>query len=226
MTAPHPRELPLGSLPEGCGAEAVRSLERAADLDLLGTVPLGEQIDHSLGFVGAVEWALGHLPRSFLDLGSGGGLPGLVLAACWPEADGVLLDASERRTAFLLGEVEGWSGERRLRVLRRRAEAAAHDEALRGCIEAVTSRSFGPPAVTLECGLPFVATGGVLVVSEPPDLPSGGRWDAEAVAMLGGTVGDRVVVGGRATFQVLHKSEPTPERFPRRTGVPGKRPLF
>ncbi len=226
MTVPHLREIELGSLPEQLGDETVRSLERAVNLDLLGTLPLREQIDHSLGFVRVVVWALGHQPASFLDLGSGGGLPGLILGACWPEADGVLLDASERRTEFLRGEVDGWEGGEQLRVVRRRAEEAAQDEALRGSFEAVTSRSFGPPAVTLECGLPFVAPGGVLIVSEPPDRPSGGRWDAEAVAMLGGVVGDRVAVGDRATFQVLRKSQPTPDRFPRRTGVPAKRPLF
>jgi hypothetical protein len=79
----------------------VDSLERSSDLGFLGRMPVVEQIDHALGFVVAAETALGRLPTSVADLGTGGGVPGLVLHPCWPECRLALLDGNQRRIEFL-----------------------------------------------------------------------------------------------------------------------------
>jgi 16S rRNA (guanine527-N7)-methyltransferase len=106
----------------------------------------------------------------------------------------------------------------RTTVVQGRAEEHGRDPGLRGSFDLVTARSFGPPASTAECAAPFLAVGGRLLVSEPPMGPP--RWPVE-VAQLGLRVGERV--GG---IQVLEQVALCPDRFPRRTGVPLKRPLF
>jgi 16S rRNA (guanine527-N7)-methyltransferase len=169
-----------------------------------------------------------------MDLGSGGGLPGLVLAQYWPESAAVLLDASERRTTFLSEAVHelGWDG--RVEVVRARAEDAGRNPNLRAGIDVVWARSFGSPPVTAECAAPFLQVGGLLVVSEPPtrDLgpgpgtvdPTRVRWLAPGLAVLG--MVPVLTVRESFGYQVVEQVELCPERFPRRSGVAAKRPLY
>jgi 16S rRNA (guanine527-N7)-methyltransferase len=203
-----------------------RILRDAARLGFFGGMPMGEQIDHALGFVFVVENVLGRSPRSVLDLGSGGGMPGLVLASCWPDSRVVLLDSNERRTAFLTTEIAALDAGGDLEVVRGRAEECARTEPLRDAFELVTARSFGPPAVTAECGAQYLSVHGLLVASEPPADQGESRWPGFELAQLGLLPGDALRFDGRFGYQVLIKTGPTPERFPRRVGIPTKRPLF
>ena len=167
----------------------------------------------------------GGWPRSVLDLGSGGGLPGLVVAQHWPTSEVTLLDAGERRAAFLVSVVERLLLRPHVSVACGRAEVLGREANLRGRFELVVVRAFGPPAVVAECGRPFLADGGRLVVSEPP-ASDGDRWNhPEGLALLGLTQAEFVVRRAHR-FQVLRASGPCPDRYPRRTGVPTKRPLF
>lgn len=193
-------------------------LERSRTVGFLGPGPVDAHIAHAVGFAAA----LGTVPARALDLGSGGGVPGLVLAARWDQAELVLLDASERRTAFLTEATVALGWRDRVRVVRSRAEAAGRDPSLRGGFDAVVTRSFGPPPVTAECAAPFLEVGGRLVVSEPPTEEE--RWPRTGVALLGLTVEARFTHD--ATYMVLRQVEPCPERYPRREGVPVKRPLW
>lgn len=107
-------------------------------------------------------------------------------------------------------------------VVRGRAEVLAHDPTHRERYELVVSRAFGAPAVTAECGAGFVAVGGRLVVSEPPERSE--RWPPGALEPLG--LGPARPCRETASFVVLRKEAPTPAVFPRRAGMPAKRPLF
>ena len=147
-----------------------------------------------------------------LDLGSGGGLPGLVIAVGVPEVRVVLLDASERRTDALRRAVSALALGQRVEVWRGRAEQFGRDERCRGAFDAVVSRGFGPPGVTAECAAPFLAVGGQLVVSEPP-AGSTGRWPASGVSLVGLTLDP----GGSTAFASLTQAELCPDRFPRRS---------
>jgi 16S rRNA (guanine527-N7)-methyltransferase len=200
-------------------------LQRSADLGFLGGMPLQDQIDHSLGFVSAVELALGHRPDSVVDLGTGGGVPGLVLHSCWPGCRVVLVDGNQRRTEFLSAEVEGW-GSSSPEVVRGRAEELGRDDRYRDRFEVVTARSFGPPAVTAECGAPLLGLGGILVVSEPPEESETDRWPEGQLSELGLVPEGRMRFDERFGYQVLRKTARTPDRYPRRIGIPSKRPLF
>jgi 16S rRNA (guanine527-N7)-methyltransferase len=215
-------------------------LERSRSLGFLGPGSLRVQVEHALGFtagpVGADDRAV---TDRVLDLGSGGGVPGLVLALAWPDAEMVLLDASARRTTFLAEAVAELGVAERVRVVRSRAEPAGHDPMLRGCFDVVVARGFGPPPVTAECGAPFLVVGGRLLVSDPPaEGPEPGaaatppspapvvadRWPADGVAGLGLVV--EMTWSDPFHYRSLLLERPCPERFPRRDGVPAKRPLF
>ena len=149
---------------EGAGV-LTEVLEDSRRFGFLGPGPLAPQIEHARGFASTVE----RTPESFLDLGSGGGLPGLVLATVWPDATGVLLDAMTRRTDFLRDACARLGIEDRIRVVCSRAEDAARDPGLRGRFDLVVARSFGSPAVTAECAAGYLAPDGAAVISEPPE---------------------------------------------------------
>jgi 16S rRNA (guanine527-N7)-methyltransferase len=204
----------------------IEVLERSRGLGFLGPGSVRLHVDHAAGFAAGIRSA----PAQFLDLGSGGGVPGLVLAQWWPESRAVLLEARERRCAFLREAVRDLDLDGRVVVIWARAEEAGHRDYLRGVFDLVVARGFGPPAVTAECGAPFLRVGGTLVVSEPPDdgetgaPPGASRWPAPGLARLGLVVGRSWTDGFR--YQSLDPVEPCPDRYARNPGVPAKRPLF
>jgi 16S rRNA (guanine527-N7)-methyltransferase len=165
-------------------------------------------------------------PAAFLDLGSGGGLPGLAFAAALPGSRGTLLDSQHRRTAFLAEAVAalGWS--ERIEVVTARAEDAARDPEHRGRYDVVTARSLAAPAVTAECAVGFLSPGGRLFVSEPPEHAAG-RWDEAGLATLGFDPPFPVITtDSTATIATLLHPGGPPDRYPRRPGIPSKRPLW
>jgi 16S rRNA (guanine527-N7)-methyltransferase len=160
--------------------------------------------------------------RRVLDLGSGGGLPGLVLAEDDPGRRLVLLDSATRRCRFLRQAIGVLGLEGRAEVVEERAETAARHPTLREASDAVMARAFGPPAVTAECAVGFLRLGGSLVVSEPPEASV--RWPPEALDDLG--LAPAVDCGtGAFSFVRLEKTR-TDDRWPRRVGIPAKRPRF
>lgn len=192
-------------------------LERSRALGFLGPGAIAEQRRHAEAFAALLP----DDPAVAVDLGSGGGLPGLVLAEALPRTHWVLLDAMSKRTAFLSEVVQELGWQDRVEVVTGRAEELAGDR--RGTADVVVARGFGPPAVTAECGAPLLRAGGILVVSEPPGS-TGTRWPAEGLAELGLTLD--TVVAGPPAFARFRATAVCPARYPRRTGVPAKRPLF
>jgi len=196
----------------------IEVLERARTLGVLGPGPVLDHIDHAERFVRALEGL--PLGAKILDLGSGGGVPGLVIADRRPDLRVVLLDSMQRRVALLAEAIDqlGWAD--RVSAVLSRAETFARQADQRAGFQAVTARSFGPPATVAECAAPLLALGGLLIVSEPPDQPD--RWPAAGLAEFG-LRAESVSPPG---LQVLRQQESCPDRFPRRDGVPAKRPLF
>ncbi len=203
----------------GADAALHELLADARTLGFVGPGPVGPHLTHARRFVAAL--AIEPIERA-LDLGSGAGLPGLVLAIELPAVAWVLLDANQRRAAFLRDAVDRLGLGERVAVREERAELAGRDETVRGRMDAVVARSFGAPAVVAECGAPFLRTGGVLVVSEPPDVDPAERWPAAGLASVGLARDPDEIDGVVRLRQVAS----CPDRFPRRVGVPAKRPLF
>jgi 16S rRNA (guanine527-N7)-methyltransferase len=194
-------------------------LEDGRQRGFLGPGPVPPQIKHGAGFLALVETP----PAVAIDLGSGGGLPGLVLAVAWPTSSWTLVDASHRRAAFLRTAVARLQLGARVDVRCQRAEEVGRDTELRGHADLVVARSFARPAVTAECAAPFLRVGGHLVVAEPPS-PAANRWPPAGLAILGLRLHGSVA--SPAEFQRLVQETVCPDRFPRRTGIPAKRPLW
>jgi 16S rRNA (guanine527-N7)-methyltransferase len=211
-------------------------LSEAREAGYLGPGPLEPQVRHAEGFATVARPLFTESPH-LVDMGAGGGLPGLVVAVRWPRLSLTLLDSSERRCAFLRRAVERLDLGSRVFVLEGRAETLGRDLRVRGGFDGAIARSFGRPAVLAECTAPLLKAGGWLVVSEPPAHPGfahenasgeGGpgleRWPVEPLKQLG--LEPRAMVHLEFQYQLLHQVEPCPERFPRRNGVPAKKPLF
>jgi 16S rRNA (guanine527-N7)-methyltransferase len=200
-------------------------LTESRDLGFLGPGPIQPHLDHAAAFAAAVD----HAPARALDLGAGGGLPGLALAATvWPETRWTFADAAARRTAFLEWGVETLGLGDRVTVVTGRSEEIARDPEHRGSYDLVTARSFGAPPVTAECAAGFLTLGGHLVVSEPPVSVTEERWPRGGVGQFGFGPARPVLVDGDppAHLVVLVAEKPVADRYPRRVGIPAKRPMF
>jgi 16S rRNA (guanine(527)-N(7))-methyltransferase RsmG len=162
-----------------------------------------------------------------IDVGSGAGLPGIVLAVL---RDGpvTLLEAERRRADFLDHVLEALSIGSRARVVRARAEDAGREPDLREAFNVAVARALAQPPVALEYCLPFVRPSGMCALHVGPgvDLAAAARASLE----LGGGEPELVelqVPGldtGRGAM-IVAKVGVVGERYPRRTGVPARRPL-
>ncbi len=154
----------------------VAALEESQRLGFLGERPMLEAIDHARAYSDAIRPVAG----TVIDLGAGGGLPGLVLAFDRPDLEFVLLDRRAKRTDYLRRVVRrlGWPD----RVAVVCADAATASQLPEAPFDAVVARGFGPPRTTLGMAAPLVADGGRSVISEPPDR---NRWDESQIADLG-----------------------------------------
>jgi 16S rRNA (guanine527-N7)-methyltransferase len=164
-----------------------------------------------------------------IDVGAGAGFPGVPLKIAFPWIRLTLLDSLRKRTAFLehlvgelgLGDVE---------VVSARAEDAARLPRHRDAYDAALARALAPLPVLLELCLPFLRVGGRLVAHRRGDLVGELREASAALDALGGASPGIVAVDlpglrdGRAIVTV-EKAAPTPGQFPRRAGLPGRRPI-
>ena len=139
-----------------------------------------------------------------------------------------LLEAGGRRASFLEGAVNRLGLGGRVHVLHARAEVCGRDGDHRGAYDGALARSFGRPAVVAECAAPLLKLGGWLVVSEPPaeepEPAADTRWPPGPLGQLG--LERLALVHERFDYRTLRLTEPCPDRFPRRDGVPSKKPLF
>ncbi|MGD0439911.1 MAG: RsmG family class I SAM-dependent methyltransferase [Acidimicrobiales bacterium] len=208
-----------------------RVLGEARSRSLTGNLPFDAQRAHSEGFLRALR--LETIDGPVLELGSGGGLPGLVLALEDRSLRLVLLDSARRSTEYLSWAIAELNLSSRVEVVHMRAEQFGRQDRFRGAFAAVVARSFGLPAVTAECAAPFLKVGGRLIVSEPPPDDSdtaretsllARRWPVEGCKTLG--LAPEFSLRDEFGYAVLRQVFPCPDRYPRRPGIPGKRPLF
>lgn len=155
-------------------------LATAQRLGTLGDRPIADVIEHSRQFVEALEGISGRV----IDIGTGAGVPGLVIADARPDLTLTLVDRrATRMDALSLGVASlGWNG--RVTVLTADVEDLGRDHHHRGHYAAVVSRGFGPPDVTARLARPLLKTEGLLVVSEPP-IGDPSRWPEELLARTG-----------------------------------------
>jgi 16S rRNA (guanine527-N7)-methyltransferase len=143
-----------------------------------------------------------------VDVGSGGGAPGIPLAHALPDREVVLLEAERRKCAFL----EQWAPPN-ARVVWGRAEEQPVDWA-----GVAVAKALAHPPTAAEWCLPLVRPGGLVLLWVGPSA------EPQRVARVAERVGGEPVAAPEG-FLVLRKTGPTPPGFPRRTGLAKKRPL-
>lgn len=165
-----------------------------------------------------------------IDVGSGGGFPGLPFAIAFPEMNVTLLEATRKKVDFLQ-HIINVLGLRNCRAIHGRAEDFAHDPEYRETYEAATARALAPLPALVELCLPFVRVGGILIAPKGIDAEQEVADASNALSKLGGEfetiyspeLGAPIPADHRLV--VIRKTSPTPYRYPRPNGVPARRPL-
>ena len=168
-------------------------------------------------------------PVRVIDVGSGAGFPGLPLNIAYPVMALTLLESTGKKAAFLRHVVErlGLNG---VSVVWGRAEDIAHREAHREAYDLVLARAVAPMAALAELTLPFCRLGGHLVAQKQGDIGPELAGAAPALEALGGRLKRRIEVSAPGLDRVrelvvVEKVASTPPRYPRRPGMPAKRPI-
>ena len=166
---------------------------------------------------------------SLADVGSGAGFPGLPLRIAWPDLRVTLVESVGKKATFLrhVAETLGLAG---VEIENGRAETLAHRERLRESFDVVASRAVARMATLAELTLPFCKPGGVVVTQKKAGVQDELKEAERAIAMLGGElerveVVDDVEPGVPRWLVALRKTAPSPPNYPRRPGIPAKRPL-
>jgi 16S rRNA (guanine527-N7)-methyltransferase len=170
---------------------------------------------------------LPYLREPLVDVGSGGGFPGLpvAIATGWRVT---LVEAVAKKARFLEEVVMALGLP--AQVVCARAEDAARDPALREAFGSATARAVASAPAVLELSLPFLFVGGVAAVQRGALSLEERRATSDAALLLGAELSDEIALeasagGAERRILLVTKRSPTPTRFPRRSGVPAKRPL-
>jgi 16S rRNA (guanine527-N7)-methyltransferase len=161
-----------------------------------------------------------------IDIGTGGGFPGVPIKLVWPQIKLTLLEATAKKSAFLAALVDALTLDD-VEIITARAEDAAHEASLRGKFDIVLARAVAPLPTLAELTLPFARIRGKVIA-----LKGAGAHDeviaaAKALQALGATARIVAFEGpvGREQFVAIVKERDTPQQYPRRPGMPAKRPL-
>ena len=164
-----------------------------------------------------------------LDIGSGAGFPGVPLKIVWPSLRLALLESRQKKVRFL-EHIVADLGLSSVCALSGRAETLAHNLKHREAYDLVFGRAVAELPVLLEYALPFCRRGGLVLAQKGEAAAAEAIASERALAVLGGTL-RRIVpveIPGLAEtrrIMVVEKIAQTPDRYPRRPGMPGKRPL-
>ena len=164
--------------------------------------------------------------RKVVDVGSGGGLPGLPLKIVRPDLELTLIEADQDKAAFLVHACAqlGLEG---VEVVARRAEEAGHDPLLREAFDVAVARALAPLPALVELCLGLVRVGGRLLAQKTEGEETSAA--ERAIEVMGGslTAVHASPSGARraGTVVVIEKVRPTPAAYPRRAGVPNRKPL-
>jgi 16S rRNA (guanine527-N7)-methyltransferase len=177
-------------------------------------------VDESLALLDLIPLSA----NSLLDIGSGGGVPGIPLAIAAPSMQVTLLDATQKKVDFLRVTAAALALAN-VTALQGRAEELGRDPAHREQYDVVTARAVARLAALVELALPLLRVGGVALLPKGEAAADELSEAAEALGELGGD--GRLVVLDEPALRVIvvEKTAPTPERYPRRTGLPQKRPI-
>jgi 16S rRNA (guanine527-N7)-methyltransferase len=166
------------------------------------------------------------LDGPLVDVGSGAGFPGVVVAILRPGEQVALVEATGKKARFL-ETVRAELALENVRVLHGRSEDLARRDELRAIFRLATARGLTALPAVLELTLPFLQVGGSLVAVKGPNVQAEVEASAGALEVLGGRLLTVATPPGRPGTRLVHVilERHVPEAYPRRAGVPTKRPL-
>ncbi|MDD4334016.1 MAG: 16S rRNA (guanine(527)-N(7))-methyltransferase RsmG [Desulfotomaculaceae bacterium] len=164
-----------------------------------------------------------------LDVGAGAGFPGIPLVICRPDLVLTMIEATEKRVKFLK-KIISRLGLQNVEAIHARAEDFSRKKIFREKYDVVVSRAVAPLAVLAEYCLPPLRTRGVFIAMKGPHVKEEIETAQNALAILGGVVKEIVDIklpclGDGRKLVVISKTRATPDIYPRRAGIPAKKPL-
>lgn len=185
---------------------------------------------HVIDSLSALSVITGRTPRRLLDIGSGGGFPGLPLAAVLTGIDVTLLEPVRKKARFLSTVASATGLDDRVTVDARRAEDVARDQDARGGLDVVTARAVASTADVVELAFPLVAPSGALIAWKRGDLRAEVAAARRAIDALGGGTLDVIDVavrgldGHRLVVATRSADSPVPDTYPRDPAQRRRRP--
>ncbi|MFC2011278.1 16S rRNA (guanine(527)-N(7))-methyltransferase RsmG [Chloroflexota bacterium] len=191
------------------------------------------QIKHFLDSLTAtIAWQLpiNNAGFSIIDVGTGAGLPGMPLKIIFPNIRLVLLEATAKKAAFL-HHLKQRLGLDNMEIVVGRAEEVAHMSEYRERFDIVLSRAVAPLATLVELTIPFSNIGGSTIAQKKGSVDQEINQATKAISTLGGSLRevkriDMAEFTDERQLIIIDKVSVTPEKYPRRPGIPAKRPIM
>jgi len=190
------------------------------------------QLKHFLDSLTLVSTVLdmdqGEGTLALMDVGTGAGFPGIPLKILLPKIRLALLDSVAKKTSFLHHLAERMQLDY-VTIITGRAEEAAHQTQYREMFDMVVSRGLAKLPTAIELTLPFCRVGGMAIAQKMGIIDAEINRTTRAIHILGGRLKEvrdlDLELLEQRLLVIVEKTSPTPESYPRRTGVPAKRPL-
>ena len=184
-------------------------------------------VDSLAAFNIIVEIIKKHSTVSLLDIGAGAGFPGIPLKIMFPELYLTLLEATKKKADFLMEAIDTLMLSN-VSVIWGRAEEYGNNKLYRELFDVVVVRALAELNSLAELALPFVKLNGLLIAYKGPNIKEELDRAGNALKVLGGTLERQTLIEikeFKRTFLLIRKTEPTPLKYPRRIGIPIKRPI-
>lgn len=167
--------------------------------------------------------------NSFIDVGTGAGFPGIPLKIMFPHTKAVLIDSLGKRIGFL-NEVKETLGLNDIELIHTRSEDIAHNDNYREKFDLCVSRAVASINVLSEYCIPFVKNGGFFIPYKSENYSEEIKMAENALEILGGKITDEKVYllgkeKAKRIFPIITKVNSTPVKYPRKAGIPNKKPL-
>ncbi|MEW6620986.1 MAG: 16S rRNA (guanine(527)-N(7))-methyltransferase RsmG [bacterium] len=182
-------------------------------------------------FLDSLTCALGFCPineMKIIDVGTGAGFPGIPLKICYPQVNLILLDSKGKYVEFLY-QLKNHLGIK-FEILQGRAEEFGNKEEYRQRYDLVVSRAVAKLNTLVEYTLPFLKIGGLFISQKGSFLQDELIYAQKAIDILGGRIKEQKritlpIVHQERNLVIIEKIKPTPVEYPRRVGVPERKPI-
>lgn len=167
--------------------------------------------------------------EDIIDVGTGGGFPGIPLAIAFPDKNFVLIDSLNKRIR-IINEICGMLGIRNVTAVHGRAEELARNKNMREQFDACVSRAVANMSTLAEYCIPFVKSGGTFIAYKGPECSKELEEARNAISVLGGNISriEKPVFDElpfEHTLIYITKIESTKSKYPRKSGTPSKEPI-